>query len=90
MLKKGGKCLSKKYIDIDFLLLWKCNEGYQWYTNLRCVRNLNTWCPHCLGNAKLSIKKAKNIAIKNKKLCFFKTYNDMHIKLKWQCKKKHE
>ncbi|CAG8458085.1 15076_t:CDS:2 [Acaulospora morrowiae] len=25
-LKKDGKYLTKKYIDIDSLLLWECNE----------------------------------------------------------------
>ena len=41
-LKKGGRCLSEKYIDIDSLLLWECNEGHQWHTNLRCIKNLDT------------------------------------------------
>ena len=27
-LKKGGKCLSEKYIDIDSSLLWEYNEGH--------------------------------------------------------------
>ncbi|RHZ82154.1 hypothetical protein Glove_113g16 [Diversispora epigaea] len=72
---KCGKCLSEKYIDINSSLLWECNEGHQWYTNLKCVRNLDTWCPHCSGNAKLSIEEARKIATKNKGLCLSETYN---------------
>ena len=36
-LKKGGKCLSEKYIDIDSSLLWECSENHQWYTNLQIL-----------------------------------------------------
>ena len=74
--------IRKIYFDINSSLLWECNEGYQWYTNLKCVRNLDTWCPHCSGNAKLSIEEAKKIATKNKGLCLSETYNGAHIKLK--------
>jgi hypothetical protein len=53
-------------------------------------KNLDTWCPHCSGNAKLSIEEARKIATKNKGLCLSETYNGAHTKLKWQCEKKHE
>ncbi|CAJ0911568.1 8618_t:CDS:2, partial [Entrophospora sp. SA101] len=63
---------------------------HQRYTSLKCVRNLDTWCPHCSGNAKISIEEARKIATKNKGLCLSETYNGAHTKLKWQCEKKHE
>jgi hypothetical protein len=56
----------------------------------KCVRNLDIWCPHCSGNAKISIKEVRKIATKNKGLCLSETYNGAHTKLKWQCEKKHE
>ncbi|CAG8754159.1 26365_t:CDS:2, partial [Racocetra persica] len=59
---KGGKCLSEKYIDINSPLLWECTKGHQWNTNLRCVRNLNTWCPYCSGRYSCNLELAKKVA----------------------------
>ncbi|CAJ0904375.1 11280_t:CDS:2 [Entrophospora sp. SA101] len=83
---------SRAYLafNIDSLLYGNVNEGHQWYTSLKCVRNLDTSCPHCSGNAKISIEEARKIATKNKGLCLSETYNGAHTKLKWQCEKKHE
>nr|CAG8432995.1 7445_t:CDS:2 [Entrophospora candida] len=65
------------------------SKGHQWSLSLACVRNLDTWYPHCAGNAKLSIKEERKIATQNNGLCLSKKYNSAHAKLKWQCGQKH-
>lgn len=45
--KHYGKCLSKKYINNRFHLLWKCENGHKWYASLDKVKNFSRWCPHC-------------------------------------------
>lgn len=44
----GGKCLSEKYTDARTKLLWECVEGHVWETKPLIIRNLGSWCPHCL------------------------------------------
>ncbi|CAG8685595.1 15805_t:CDS:2, partial [Gigaspora margarita] len=34
-----SQCAGWSNIDVDSSLLWECNEGHQWYTNLECVPN---------------------------------------------------
>jgi hypothetical protein len=43
---KGGKCLSKKYINGKNKLKWQCGKGHQWKTTSMCVFSGN-WCPTC-------------------------------------------
>lgn len=44
--KKGGKCLSKIYINTETKLQWECNEGHNWWARPNNIRN-GKWCPQC-------------------------------------------
>jgi hypothetical protein len=44
--KKGGKCLSENYVNIDTKLLWECEIGHQWETIPYLIRT-GSWCPIC-------------------------------------------
>jgi len=50
--KKGGKCLSEKYISATTKLRWQCKEGHVWETTPNQVKNQNSWCPKCAHNKK--------------------------------------
>ena len=43
----GGKCLSKKYINILGKLYWECAIKHRWYARLSDARHKNSWCPEC-------------------------------------------
>lgn len=43
---RGGKCLSKEYINSITPLLWECQEGHQWNARPNNVF-FGTWCPIC-------------------------------------------
>ncbi len=49
---KGGKCLSKIYIDAHTKLTWKCKEGHIWDANPNNIKT-GKWCPFCyMGSLK--------------------------------------
>jgi hypothetical protein len=45
-LKRGGKCLSKEYANIETKLLWECAEGHRWEAQPNGIRS-GSWCPQC-------------------------------------------
>ncbi len=48
-VKRGGKCLSKKYVNWKTKLKWKCENGHVWWACQNSIHN-GTWCPHCTVN----------------------------------------
>lgn len=50
-LKMGGKCLSEKYINSTYKLLFVCKEGHKWRaTPLEIMgkkSGVGSWCPKC-------------------------------------------
>jgi len=44
---RGGICLSRKYVNKDALLRWKCRHGHTWEAGAGSVRRSGTWCPTC-------------------------------------------
>lgn len=44
--KKGGECLSEKYVSRNSKLQWKCKEGHIWETSLTYVKS-GSWCRIC-------------------------------------------
>ncbi|MDN5215503.1 hypothetical protein QQ020_25725 [Fulvivirgaceae bacterium BMA12] len=50
---KGGKCLSKEYINVRTKLLWECKRGHQWNAIPKTVLR-GHWCRACV-----EIEKAK-------------------------------
>ena len=45
-LKRGGKCLSNEYANIETKLLWECAEGHRWEAQPNGIRS-GSWCPQC-------------------------------------------
>ncbi len=46
---RGGKCLSRKYINSQTKLTWKCEKGHQWKAIPRHIKH-GSWCPLCARN----------------------------------------
>jgi len=44
--KKGGRCLSTKYINARTKLKWQCSQGHEWEAVPDSVKR-GTWCPIC-------------------------------------------
>lgn len=47
---KGGKCLSKKYVNNATKLKWQCANGHTpWHATPRDIKHSDSWCPYCTG-----------------------------------------
>lgn len=43
---RGGRCLSKTYINNQTKLRWQCKEGHKWSTTPKHIK-AGSWCPYC-------------------------------------------
>ena len=59
---RGGKCLSKKYVNKETHLKWECSEGHVWKAKPGDVKYQNTWCMRCSGKLKLTISEMRRMA----------------------------
>ena len=44
--KRGGKCLSERYVNTATRLEWECAEGHRWEAQPVEIKR-GTWCPTC-------------------------------------------
>ncbi|MBP9749366.1 MAG: hypothetical protein KBD21_01395 [Candidatus Pacebacteria bacterium] len=58
--KRGGRCLSTKYINARTRLRWQCSQGHEWEAVPDSVKR-GTWCPMCVrkNNRKIAIFNVK-------------------------------
>jgi hypothetical protein len=86
-IKRQGECLSKKYINDDSKLLFKCNlDNCQWFARPHDILR-NHWCPQCAGNKKYTIEDCEKLANSRDGKCLSKKYINSGTKLKWKCNK---
>jgi hypothetical protein len=52
--KRGGKLLSKKYINSAVHLAWQCGKGHRWNAVPNSIKQ-GRWCPYCAGKRKLEM-----------------------------------
>ncbi len=88
--KKGGKCLSKEYINNHAKLKFQCKEKHQWEATAKSVKNRNTWCLYCSGHAPRTIKDMQFKAKESNGKCLSNKYTNSQTKLWWQCEQKHK
>ena len=85
----GGLCLSDEYVGQRTMLKFQCAEGHQWSALPNNVYHKGSWCPHCNGNAKLSIEDAHKAAAALGGVCLSTEYVSVHEPLQWQCAAGH-
>lgn len=92
--KKGGKCLSRKYVDNHTKLHWQCKKGHKWWAEPGNIKQ-DHWCPICgikkrAKSQSDTIEHMRRIAKKKGGKCLSKKYANCHTPLRWQCKKGHK
>lgn len=87
--KRGGKCLSNKYLNKDSKLLWECAEGHRWEARPGSIKR-GQWCCHCAGTKKGSIEEMQKIAETRGGKCLSTTYVNSNTKLLWECAEGHK
>lgn len=91
---RGGKLLSKFYINSVTKLRWRCAEGHTWEAIPNSIKR-GGWCRKC-GFKRSAIKRAHTIdemrALAKAKggQCLSLAYRNSKDRLRWRCAKGHE
>lgn len=97
-ISRGGKLLSKKYLNAHTNLEWQCEKGHTWKANPNNIKNnakgrgglKGNWCPECSQRKKYTIDEVKEFAQTKGGECLSNTYKRAHGILKWRCENYHE
>jgi len=85
---RGGRCLSKTYVNVRTKLTWICSEGHVWQARPNGIQQ-GQWCPQCGGSKKFIIEDMQEIARRRNGMCLSKEYINARTHLKWKCEKGH-
>lgn len=44
---RGGRCISRKFVDATTKLHWECHKGHRWWADAGALRYRDAWCPRC-------------------------------------------
>ena len=86
--KKGGKCLSKKYINAQTNLSWQCSCGHQWLAKPVNIKS-GHWCLKCANLIPYTKQDLDMLAQKHNGRCLSSNYQKAKTKYVWECHKKH-
>jgi len=86
---RKGDCLSNEYKNVREKMKWRCEFGHEWEATFFSIRQ-GSWCPHCNGGRRLSLRDAQKLAESREGKCLSKKYVNGQTKLHWQCKYGHE
>lgn len=93
--QRGGKCLSKKYVNQRTQLEWQCPEGHTWHAAPSMVKGSRnksgTWCPHCAHRAAAKkrmydVEGMKRLAVRQGGAFVSREYLGSQTKHIWKCK----
>jgi hypothetical protein len=54
--RRGGECVSDRYVNNETKLRWRCAAGHQWEAAPGLVK-ARRWCPHCAHVARLFLER---------------------------------
>jgi hypothetical protein len=87
--RRGGECLSDKYVNNEMKLRWRCAAGHEWEAAPGLVKG-GTWCPHCAHVARLSLNAMASIAASQGGRCLSTEYINVATHLSWRCEAGHQ
>ena len=87
--RRGGKCLSERYVNSETKLTWQCGQGHQWEAAPGLVKG-GRWCPYCAHVARLSLAAFADIAAARGGRCLSTEYRNAETALWWRCAEGHE
>ena len=85
---RGGRCLSKHYVNGNTHLAWECARGHTWRAKPANV-HMGTWCPVCVGQRQ-DISDLQSLARARGGKCLSDVYRGQARKHRWQCREGHE
>ena len=92
-IARGGRCLSKEYVNDHAKLQWRCHVGHFWMATPNNVK-FGVWCPRCACRAtgdrlRGSIGEMIRIAQDRGGKCVSKIYLNSFSALRWTCSAGH-
>jgi hypothetical protein len=88
-VRRGGECLSQKYVNNETKLRWRCATGHEWEAAPGLVKG-GRWCPHCAHVARLSLDAMVQIARLRGGRCLSSEYVNVETHLSWRCEAGHQ
>lgn len=97
--ERGGKCLSRKYVNGRTPLTWECKYGHRWKAAAEQVKGSShkkgTWCPKCYDQRRIfrplgTIQEMRRLAIMRCGRCMSPCYTGSRTKLLWGCRSGHQ
>jgi hypothetical protein len=91
---RGGKLLSRSYVDTNTKLRWRCAEGHVWEAIPNSIKR-GSWCRVC-GIKQSAVKRAHTMddmqALAKVKggVCLSTNYYNAKSRLRWRCAEWHE
>lgn len=86
--KKGGLCLSKKFVSVMKKLTWQCAKGHKWDATPSNIKHNGHWCPICARN-RYTVDDMQSFAKKYKGVCLSKNVAGYGEQVKWKCANGH-
>lgn len=87
--ERGGRCLSRKYVNVFTTMRWECGKSHRWSATAANVR-AGTWCPVCGKDvSRNTIEQMQSLAVERGGKCLSKKYVNAHAPLQWECAKGH-
>jgi hypothetical protein len=87
--RRGGRCLSARYLNKDQKLEWECAKGHRWRTALRTIRR-GSWCPLCNKPRRLTLEDMHAVAGARGGRCLSKRFKNTATHLLWECADRHQ
>nr|QBK85813.1 MAG: uncharacterized protein LCMAC101_04080 [Marseillevirus LCMAC101] len=83
---RGGKCLSKEYVNDQTHYEWECKNGHKFYAVWSSINTKNSWCRECI---KYTVDNMREYARKKGGDCLSDRYTDSRDKYLFICSNKH-
>lgn len=87
--KRGGTCISRRYVNSRVQLRWRCRYGHQWKAMPTNVGK-GSWCPTCAHRRPLTLREMRALAARRGGECVSDQYVNNETKLRWRCAAGHE
>lgn len=89
--QRGGKCLSKYYVNNETRLEWECKNGHRFKKTRDVVKQQKKWCNECevTEYRKSKLREIQKISTKRHGKCLSDTYFSLDTKLEFVCKLGH-
>ena len=91
---RGGRCLSKRYVNSKTPLKWQCRNGHVWHATPGMIKPSGpsrraTWCPECARAPLYTVDDMRKLAAQRGGKCLSQVYVNHETLMRWRCARGH-